>query len=135
MWNWLIFLFSEMDTEQKNPMSNKDCLAHICFYTEGQGCKMLFLGVTLRPFLKVWREQWGPTTSLSLSRSLLVAAVSQEVNKIIFPKLPVTYLFKSHLQVNDDEGFLLPTARCAGGVAQDLPRASLEPVLACVPSP
>lgn len=63
MWNWFIFLFSEMDTEQKNPMSSKGCLAQVCVYTRGQGSKV-FLGVTLRLFSQMWREQVDSSTIL-----------------------------------------------------------------------
>ena len=56
MWNWFIFLFSEMDTEQKNPVSSKNCLAQTYVYAKGQGSKV-FLGATLRLFPKMWREQ------------------------------------------------------------------------------
>lgn len=68
----------------------------------------MFLGATFRPFPEVWKGRWEATTALSPSRS--VAAV-HEANKIIFPKLPVMYLFKSHLQENPDEAFPLPTGQ------------------------
>lgn len=56
--------------------------------------------------LRFWLEA---TTVLSPCRSLLVAAVSREANKILFPKLLVMHLFVSHLQVNMDEALLPPT--------------------------
>lgn len=65
----------------------------------------------LDPFQRCGGNRWESTSALSPSRSLLVAAVSHEANKIIFPKLPVTYLFKSHLQVSADEAFLLTTGQ------------------------
>lgn len=45
-----------MDTEQKNPVSSKNCLAQTYVYAKGQGSKV-FLGATLRLFPKMWREQ------------------------------------------------------------------------------
>lgn len=51
------------------------------------------------------------TTALSPYKSLPMAAVSYEANKILFLKLPLLCISKAYLQINNDEGFLPPTGQ------------------------